>query len=310
MNRYFKFAAIWLLSVTAVTLTACNGTAPTAVPADQSPGYTAVMQTPALIQAYPSNSFTLIIPQPAGAAAYPAPIATSTAPVYTYRIINQFPHDPAAFTQGLVWLDGEFYEGTGLNGQSSLRRVNPETGEVLQQVDLSEQYFGEGIVLWEDKIIQITWQENTAFVYDRETFEQVGEFSYGTEGWGITHDGRQLIMSDGTNTLYFRDPETFAELGWVQVFDGEMPVARLNELEYIDGEVWANIWQTDRIARIDPESGQVTGWVDLSGLLDGVEITQPVDVLNGIAYDAENGRLFVTGKLWPALFEIEIVAGG
>ncbi|HFQ94654.1 MAG TPA: glutaminyl-peptide cyclotransferase, partial [Anaerolineae bacterium] len=191
--------------------------------------------------------------------------------------------------------------------QSSLRRVEPETGEVLQIQDVPPEYFAEGLVLWDGKLIQLTWKENTAFIYDKDSFEKLGEFSYPTEGWGITHDGRNLIMSDGTATLYFRDPETFAETGRIEVRDENGPVVRLNELEYIDGEIWANVWQTNRIARIDPATGQVTGWIDLNGILDNTTLTQKADVLNGIAYDAENGRIFITGKLWPTLFEIEIV---
>ncbi|MBX3055259.1 MAG: glutaminyl-peptide cyclotransferase [Anaerolineae bacterium] len=246
-------------------------------------------------------------------AAYPAPQPTSTAPVYTYRLVNQYPHDATAFTQGLVWLDDELYEGTGGNGQSSLRRVTPENGEVQQIVSLPEEYFGEGITIWEDRIFQLTWDERTAFVYDRETFEQVGQYSYDTEGWGITHDGRQLIMSDGTNTLYFRDPETFAETGQIQVLDGNVPITRLNELEYINGEIWANVWLTsyfgltDPIVRIDPATGQVVGWIDVAGLRPSETLEDVNATPNGIAYDAENGRLFVTGKRWPVLYEIEVV---
>jgi glutamine cyclotransferase len=239
--------------------------------------------------------------------AYPAPEDTSGIPTYTYRVINSYPHDPNAFTQGLLWDDGVFYESAGLYNQSSLRRVDPETGEVLQIQDVPPEYFAEGLVLWDGKLIQLTWQENTAFIYDKDSLEKLGEFSYPTEGWGITHDGRNLIMSDGTATLYFRDPETFAETGRFEVRDANGPVVRLNELEYIDGEIWANIWQDSRIARIDPATGQVTGWIDLTGILDNTTLTQQADVLNGIAYDPANGRIFITGKLWPTLFEIEVV---
>lgn len=261
---------------------------------------------------------------PPTAVATPLPVASPTStflpvivgspppPVtYTYRIVNIYPHDPNAFTQGLVWDDGVVYEGTGLNrdygGISTLRRVDLETGDVLQLISLPDQYFGEGITVWEDTIIQLTWRSNVGFVYDKESFALLREFSYPTEGWGITHDGEKLIMSDGSDTLYFWDPQTLAEIGQVAVRDGNSPVTRLNELEYVDGEVWANVWQTDRIARINPATGQVTGWVDLTGLLDNVALPRPPDVLNGIMVDGENGRLFVTGKFWPALFEIEIV---
>jgi glutamine cyclotransferase len=228
-------------------------------------------------------------------------------PTYGFEVVAVYPHDPNAFTQGLHYIDGTLYEGTGLRGRSSLRRVELRTGEVLQQVNLEDAYFGEGIVVLADRIIQLTWQSNVAFVYDRASFARIGEFTYPTEGWGITTDGETLIMSDGSSTLFRRDPLTFAELGQVQVqADGER-VILLNELEYIAGAVWANIWQTDTIAIIDPQTGNVVGWVDLRGLLDTVPRTTPADVLNGIAYDAEGDRLLITGKLWPAIFEIQLV---
>ena len=227
-------------------------------------------------------------------------------PVQTCRIVNAFPHDPFAFTQGLVYTDGFLYEGTGLYGQSSLRCVNLESGMVLKRRELPRQFFGEGVTVWQDKIVQLTWRSKVGFVYDRQSFELVEKFNYSTEGWGLTHDGRRLIMSDGTSTLYFLDPGSFAETGQVTVQDDEGPVNQLNELEYVGGEVYANIWKTDRIARIDPASGRVLGWIDLQGLLSAEEQRGPVDVLNGIAYDHENERLFVTGKRWPKLFEIEL----
>jgi glutamine cyclotransferase len=228
-------------------------------------------------------------------------------PVYTYSVVNIYPHDPDAFTQGLVLEDGVLYEGTGLFGQSTLRRVELETGAVVQIRELSDQFFGEGITIYGDKIIQLTWQSNVGFVYDKTSFELLQEFNYSTEGWGITHDGTRLIMSDGTSTLHFLDPQTFEEISQLTVFDSDGPVTRLNELEYIKGEVYANVWQTDRIARIAPGTGGVVGWIDLEGLLGAQDYTEPVDVLNGIAYDADNDRLFVTGKLWPKLFEIELI---
>jgi glutamine cyclotransferase len=227
---------------------------------------------------------------------------------YGYRIVNTYPHDPAAFTQGLDIADGTLYEGTGLNGQSSLRRVEIETGEVLQQISLDEAYFGEGIVVVGDVIYQLTWRSQFAFVYDRETFQELDRHTYPTEGWGITHDGERLIMSDGSSTLVFRDPDTFAELRRVEVRDGDEPVIRLNELEWVNGEVWANVWQTDLIARIDPATGTVIGWIDLTGLLQPADQgDHNVDVLNGIAVDEATGRIYVTGKLWPVLYEIELV---
>jgi len=229
------------------------------------------------------------------------------APMYSYRIINRYPHDTEAFTQGLFFHNGQLYEGTGWWGRSSLRRVDLETGKVLQISNLDKRYFGEGIVLWKDKIIQLTWKSNTGFVYDRETFNKISEFKYPTEGWGITHDGQRLIMSDGTNTLYFWDPKTLRPIGNLQVRDGDNPVFQLNELEYIKGEIWANVWGTDLIARISPQTGQVLSWIDLTGLLDRALRKDPNAVLNGIAYDEKGDRLFVTGKLWPTLFEIELV---
>ena len=189
-----------------------------------------------------------------------------------------------------------------------MRKVALETGEVLQSYDLPSTYFGEGITIYGDRIIQLTWKSKVGFVYNKASFELLQEFTYPTEGWGITHDGEHLIMSDGSSTLYFWDPETFEKVGQVDVYDESSPVTRLNELEYIQGEVYANVWYADRIARIDPQTGRVTGWIDLTGLLDPGSATQTIDVLNGIAYDAETDRLFVTGKLWPTLFEIDLVA--
>jgi glutamine cyclotransferase len=236
----------------------------------------------------------------------PAVLAPMPTPVYTYTIVHTYPHDPGAFTQGLIYENDMLYEGTGLWGRSSLRKVELETGNVLQILALSNQFFGEGITIFDDRIIQLTWQSRTGFVYD-DDFELLQTFKYPTEGWGITHDGTSLIMSDGTSTLYFWDPETFTETNRIAVYDDDGPVVRLNELEYIHGEIYANVWQTDLIARIDPQTGQVVGWIDLEGLLTLEGTNQTVDVLNGIAYDTAGDRLFVTGKLWPKLFEIELV---
>ncbi len=231
---------------------------------------------------------------------------TGPTPVYSYRVLATFPHDSAAFTQGLVYWQGDFYEGTGLRGRSSLRRVDLETGRVLQYLALPDPYFGEGVALFQDRLYQLTWQSHVGFIYDRATFKLMGRFSYPTEGWGLTHNGRELIMSDGTPTLYFLDPETMKPVRTVTVWDERGPVWRLNELEYINGEVFANVWQTDFIARINPQTGRVTAWIDLSGLLPS-EDRAGANVLNGIAWDEAGGRLFVTGKLWPKLFQIELV---
>jgi glutaminyl-peptide cyclotransferase len=232
---------------------------------------------------------------------------TETTPVYTCRVKKTYPHDPLAFTQGLVYGDGIFYESTGLRGRSSLRRVEVETGRVLQRTGLLGMYFGEGIAVFRDRIYQLTWTSGVGFVYDKKTLTLQREFHYGIEGWGMTQDGTSLIVSDGSPNLYFWDPETLLETRRITVRDGTEPVPNLNELEYIDGEIYANIWQKDRIARISPQSGKVLAWIDLTGLLPASERTGGEDVLNGIAWDPETKRLFVTGKLWPKLFEIELV---
>ena len=224
---------------------------------------------------------------------------------YTYSIVNTYPHDENAFTQGLVYENGSLYESTGLYGNSTLRRVKLETGEILQLYTLPDRYFGEGITIFDDKIIQLTWKEHKGFVYDRHTFDLLQEFSYSTEGWGITYDGNRLIMSNGTSTLNFLDPETFEKVGQVEVHD-TAPVTKINELEYINGKVYANIWTEEKIAIINPQTGQVEGWIDLSGIQD-LENQDVNNVLNGIAYDAKEDRLFVTGKRWPRLFEIKLI---
>lgn len=227
------------------------------------------------------------------------------APVYGYEVVNVYPHDREAFTQGLLFKDGVLYESTGLNGQSSLRKVQLETGKVLQQINVEARYFAEGLTDWGSRLVQLTYRTNIGFVYDMASFKRLQTFSYTGEGWGLAHDDRQLIMSDGTATLRFLDPQTFAVTRRVQVSDNGVPVRDLNELEFIDGQVYANVWQTDRIAMIAPDTGRVTGWINLAGLLPGTAAAS-VDVLNGIAYDAQRRRLFVTGKLWPSLFEIRV----
>jgi len=233
--------------------------------------------------------------------------AQESTPICGFTIVNEYPHDSEAFTQGLVFADGKLYEGTGLWGRSSLRRVDLDTGVVLQSLSLPSRFFGEGITSYGDRIIQLTWQAGAGFVYDRDSFQLVEQFVYARQGWGLTHDGQRLIMSDGTSTLRFLHPQTFEEVGQLGVYDHGVPVTRLNELEYIHGEIYANVWQTDRVARIDPISGEVRAWIDLEGLLRPEDLERPVDVLNGIAYDSAAGRLLVTGKLWPKLFHIELV---
>jgi glutaminyl-peptide cyclotransferase len=225
---------------------------------------------------------------------------------YTYQIVDIYPHDESAFTQGLVIENGILYEGTGLNGDSTLRQVDLETGEIEQQIPLSPNFFGEGITVFKDKIVQLTWQSHIGFVYNKTTFELLQTFNYTTQGWGITHNGSSLIMSVGNSTLYFLDPETFQVINQVDVYNKERLVDNLNELEYINGSVYANIWKEDTIVIIDPQTGNVTGQIDLTGLKDLVNQINR-DVLNGIAYDQNENRLFVTGKLWSKLFEIKLV---
>jgi glutamine cyclotransferase len=234
-------------------------------------------------------------------------------PEYTYKVVRSFPHDPNAFTQGLVYHDGFLYEGTGLKGQSSLRKVRLETGEVIQQIDLAPEFFGEGIALVRNEVVQLTWQSQTGFVYNLSDFHLLRRFSYPGEGWGLTTNGKnsgkdnELFMSDGTSEIRVLDGDKLAEKRRFTVRDGDTPIDQLNELEFIDGEIFANIWQTNRIARISPRNGAVVGWIDLTGLLSPVYRLQPGAVLNGIAYDPDRKRLFVTGKLWPNIFEIKLV---
>lgn len=228
----------------------------------------------------------------------------------TFKVVATYPHDPGAFTQGLVVDGDELLEGTGLNGASSLRRVKLKTGEVVQSVELNKQYFGEGITVWDDLIYQVTWKNQVGVIYDRSTLQVLKTFTYSGEGWGLTHDGTSLILSDGSSTLRFLDPKTFQVVRRISVRGPRGAVNKLNELEYVDGEIWANIWHADRIARIDPEKGRLLGWIDLSDLWPRRDRPDAQAVLNGIAYDPTDKRLFVTGKLWPRLYEIEIVPGG
>jgi glutamine cyclotransferase len=227
-----------------------------------------------------------------------------------YTVINSYPHDPEAFTQGLVYHDGRLYEGTGLRGRSTVRILELETGEITRIHHMPPEYFGEGITLHGDTIIQVTWQSRIGFVYDRRSLQVLDTFEISTEGWGLTHDGTSLILSDGTPTLRFLNPETFQETRSVEVHDGDEAVRLINELEYIEGVVYANIWKTDLIAVIDPHSGSVLNWLDLGELKEHIEDRSSIDVLNGIAYDEESGHLFVTGKLWPLLFEIQLTPTG
>ena len=228
-----------------------------------------------------------------------------SAPFYGFLAVNSFPHDPQAFTQGLIYRDGFLYESTGLNGKSSIRKVTLDTGQVVQKKDVEQKYFAEGLTDWDGRLLQLTWQTNVGFVYGLATFDLQKTFMYSGEGWGLTHDDTRLIMSDGTSRLRFLDPMTFAETGGVDVTDGGRPVEQLNELEFVNGEVYANVWQTERIAIIAPDSGHVTAWLDLTGLRSTGGRAGD-DVMNGIAYEAAGDLLFVTGKLWPQLFQVRV----
>jgi glutamine cyclotransferase len=229
------------------------------------------------------------------------------APVHGFKLIATFPHDPTAFTQGLVFADGDLYESTGLQGESSLRRVELRTGRVLQEIKVAHEYFAEGLALVGDALVQLTWQNKLGFVYDRKTFARRRTFTYPTEGWGLASDGAsRLVMSDGSARLYYLDPKTLAVTRTLTVRDAGTPVDRLNELEWVDDEIWANVWTTDRIVRVAPSSGEVTGWVALDSLWPPAERRPPADVMNGIAYDKGLRRIFVTGKKWPSLYQIAI----
>jgi glutaminyl-peptide cyclotransferase len=229
-------------------------------------------------------------------------------PVYTYKVVRAYPHDVGAFTEGLFYKDGVLYESTGLKGKSSIRKVQLETGKVLQRTDLPADIFGEGIVAWNDRLIGLTWQSQLGFVLNLQSFALIDQFTYPGEGWGLTHNDREIIMSDGTAELRFLDPRSLTELRRLKVMSNGAPLTQLNELEWVEGQIFANVWQTDRVARIDPTSGQVVGWIDLNGLLPKDQrVAGYTDVLNGIAYDASRKRLFVTGKMWPKLFEIQLV---
>jgi glutamine cyclotransferase len=236
------------------------------------------------------------------------PPVGSQVPVSGYTVKKVYPHDGKAFTQGLEFRDGVLYEGTGLNGQSSIRKVEFTTGKVLQQAPLAADYFGEGISTWGPTLVQLTWTTQKGFIYDRTTFKQLRTFQYTGEGWGLTHNTTSLIMSDGSASIRFLDPKTMAETHRILVSDAGIIIRDLNELEWVNGEIYANVWQTNYVARISPTSGKVLGWINLTGLLSYEEARSGADVLNGIAYDPAGRRLFVTGKLWPKLFEIELTA--
>ncbi len=234
------------------------------------------------------------------------PTPNGPAPKYGYQIVNIWPHDSNAFTQGLILMDGKLLESTGNEGFSSLRRVELESGKVLKKVDVPEPYFAEGITVLNGKVYQLTWQHQLGFIYDAQTFDRVGQFNYQGEGWGLTTDGQSLILSDGSSSIKFLDPTNFRVTRSITVTDRARPVRELNELEYVNGEIYANVWHDNRIATIDPQSGRVNSWIDLTGLMPEDELPDPEAVLNGIAYDQANDKLIVTGKLWPRVFEIKV----
>jgi len=227
-------------------------------------------------------------------------------PVYTYEVVDSWPHDPDAFTQGLVFYDGKLYESTGHYGSSTLRKIDLKKGQILKKIAVAPKCFAEGITIFQGKIFQLTWSEKTVFVYDLKGFRLERELSYEGEGWGLTHDEHYLIMSDGTNQIRFVDPANFNTIRTISVFDNGAPLLNLNELEYVKGEIYANIWKSDRIVRIDPKSGRIMGWIDLTGLRPLAYMTSSENVLNGIAYDEKEDRLLVTGKRWPRIFEIRV----
>lgn len=239
-----------------------------------------------------------------------AVVAIAAVPAYKPEIVHTYPHDPGAFTEGLFYLNGFLYESTGLEGHSSIRKVRLETGEVVQKIDIPARYFGEGIVNWRRRLVSLTWKSEVGFVFDLATLEQQRQFHYEGEGWALTQDGRRLIMSDGSAQLRFLDPETLRETGRITVTLDGRPVRSLNELEWVKGEIYANVWQTNVIVRIEPKDGHVIGVIDLTGLLSVADRTARTDVLNGIAYDPKRDRLFVTGKNWPKVFEIRLMPAG
>ena len=234
-------------------------------------------------------------------------VGRAVAPVWKAKVVATYPHDPSAYTQGLIIENGQMFEGTGKHGSSTLREVELQTGKVLRSLSLDEKYFGEGITVLNGTLFQLTWKNNYCFTYDLKTFQYKEYFRYPFEGWGLTNNGKELILSDGSSVLRFIDPVSFKELRKISVKDGSQRIKNLNELEYVNGEIWANIWYEDRIARVAPENGKLLGWIDLSGLYPKSQRKDRDDVLNGIAQDPDTKKLFVTGKNWPKLFEIEIV---
>ncbi len=282
------------LSVWGLLLSGCGGNNASGANADAS----------ASASPTPTASASAAVPQASPSA---TPSADAATPTDTYQVVKTYPHDREAFTQGLLVKDGVLYESTGLNGRSSLRKDDLATGKVEKKVDVASTYFAEGLAEWKGKLYQLTWQAHKGFIYDMATFQKTGTFGYTGEGWGLTHDDTNLILSDGTSKIRFLDPQTFAVRRTITVSDRGTAIDQLNELEYIKGEIWANVWQTDYIVRIDPQTGAIKGWIDMTGILPTEDRDTTTDVLNGIAYDAAKDRILVTGKLWPKIFEIKIV---
>lgn len=294
-------AAILLTSCAPVAQSSSFATSPTAPSVTTPPPTSPIINPPTTL--FTTSPTTLFTTSPT--------TSTPQLPLeYEYSVVASYPHDTGAFTEGLVYDGGFLYEGTGMIGQSSLRKADLETGRVLQSEELPSPFFGEGVTTFGDRVCQLTWKSKVGFIYDKTSFEVKQKFSYSTEGWGLTHDDNSLIMSDGTRTLYYVDPETLSVTRTLEVTGGPemIGVMRLNELEYVDGDIYANVWPTDFIVIVDAATGVVTGWSNLGGIL-GNEQTKSVDVLNGIAYDASDNRLFVTGKYWPRLFEIKLTPG-
>ncbi|MDR1991945.1 MAG: glutaminyl-peptide cyclotransferase [Nitrososphaerota archaeon] len=299
MNRIYSISVVFffaLILAVGIATVVIHQTLPPAPPQIPTPTLNPTTNP----TANPSNGITSTPPITSST---PGPTPNNVIQ-YTFRVVQTYPHDIAAFTQGLVYVNGSLFESTGRFGESSLRRVDLETGAVLQRYDVPN-YFCEGLTIVDNTLIQLTWQNQIGFIYDIETFALLGNFSYPTEGWGLTFDGTKLIMSDGSSKLIFLDPLTYQKIGEVNVLDGDKQITNINELEYINGDIYANIWLTQKIAIINPQTGQVKGWIDLTGINSQL-LTDPDSVLNGIAYDQETGRLFVTGKNWSYLYQIEL----
>jgi glutamine cyclotransferase len=305
MNKKYAVFTIILITtilITGVISTVLHQTQPTPT---QTPTPTPTQINPNPINPTPTNPTTPTpTPTPTPKTTPTQTPAPNTIINYTYTVVKTYPHDTSAFTQGLVYDNGVLFESTGGFGDSSLRKVNLEDGCILQQYNIPN-YFCEGLTLVNDTLVQLTWQNQIGFIYNKETFTLLGNFSYKTEGWGLTFDGNKLIMSDGSAKLTFLDPQTYQKIGEINVLEGNTPITNINELEYINGDIYANIWLTQKIAIINPQTGQIKGWIDLTGI-NQHPTTNPDSVLNGIAYDQQTNRLFVTGKNWPNIYHIEI----